>query len=212
MALIRCPECNANVSERAVSCPQCGYPITAGTAQSPPTASEPKKIWDSDSKARMEASPKQKGLWESAMVVGLRWVLFLPLGWLAATLLISVGPEAEFLYWWIVFKFHAADSSLGKAAMLVQFILMLSAYFFSLTLGPAWAGMFAAKIAPKRRVALLVAVPYTIGEGFILNRGWHEMGWISISFLIASWAVFVFFLFCFSQAPDDPSHSSAKPA
>lgn len=29
MALINCPECNNQVSDKAYSCPQCGYPITA---------------------------------------------------------------------------------------------------------------------------------------------------------------------------------------
>jgi len=28
MALMRCPECQADVSSRAVSCPQCGHPLT----------------------------------------------------------------------------------------------------------------------------------------------------------------------------------------
>ncbi|KQR50267.1 zinc ribbon domain-containing protein [Acidovorax sp. Leaf160] len=35
MALIRCPECSREVSSHAPACPGCGYPIQAGTAQSP---------------------------------------------------------------------------------------------------------------------------------------------------------------------------------
>ena len=27
MALIKCPECNNDVSTEAISCPHCGYPI-----------------------------------------------------------------------------------------------------------------------------------------------------------------------------------------
>lgn len=27
MALIKCPECGKEISDRAVSCPHCGYPI-----------------------------------------------------------------------------------------------------------------------------------------------------------------------------------------
>ncbi|MEG0252027.1 MAG: zinc-ribbon domain-containing protein, partial [Christensenellaceae bacterium] len=27
MALIKCPECNKDISEEAILCPQCGYPI-----------------------------------------------------------------------------------------------------------------------------------------------------------------------------------------
>ncbi|MFI5458653.1 MAG: zinc-ribbon domain-containing protein [Isosphaerales bacterium] len=30
MALINCPECKREVSDNALSCPQCGYPIAAG--------------------------------------------------------------------------------------------------------------------------------------------------------------------------------------
>ncbi len=29
MALVKCPECNADVSEKAVACPQCGHPLAA---------------------------------------------------------------------------------------------------------------------------------------------------------------------------------------
>ena len=27
MALIKCPECNLQVSDKAISCPHCGYPL-----------------------------------------------------------------------------------------------------------------------------------------------------------------------------------------
>ena len=30
MALIKCPECGTDVSDRAESCPKCGYPIAGG--------------------------------------------------------------------------------------------------------------------------------------------------------------------------------------
>ena|SRR5690606_217819 len=33
MALIACPECNANVSDQANNCPQCGYPIKTSVNQ-----------------------------------------------------------------------------------------------------------------------------------------------------------------------------------
>lgn len=32
MALVRCPECGNQVSERASSCPECGCPLTGGSA------------------------------------------------------------------------------------------------------------------------------------------------------------------------------------
>lgn len=31
MALIRCPECNSDVSDKAAACPHCGYPICRTT-------------------------------------------------------------------------------------------------------------------------------------------------------------------------------------
>ena len=35
MALIYCPECSTQVSDRAISCPVCGYPIAAQSTASP---------------------------------------------------------------------------------------------------------------------------------------------------------------------------------
>ena len=29
MALIKCPECDLQVSDKAISCPHCGYPLDA---------------------------------------------------------------------------------------------------------------------------------------------------------------------------------------
>lgn len=34
MALINCPECNKEISDKAVSCPNCGYPIQGQTLKS----------------------------------------------------------------------------------------------------------------------------------------------------------------------------------
>ncbi len=33
MALIRCPECNREISDRAGSCPECAYPLAATTIE-----------------------------------------------------------------------------------------------------------------------------------------------------------------------------------
>jgi predicted amidophosphoribosyltransferase len=30
MALINCPECEARISDKAVACPHCGYPLATG--------------------------------------------------------------------------------------------------------------------------------------------------------------------------------------
>lgn len=35
MALLNCPECNGNVSDKAVSCPHCGYPLNLPTSTKP---------------------------------------------------------------------------------------------------------------------------------------------------------------------------------
>jgi TM2 domain-containing membrane protein YozV len=36
MALIRCPECAQSVSDQALSCPSCGYPLKGGAAYGRP--------------------------------------------------------------------------------------------------------------------------------------------------------------------------------
>ena len=38
MALIECPECGREVSDSAAACPECAYPIAAGTPPLPPRA------------------------------------------------------------------------------------------------------------------------------------------------------------------------------
>ncbi len=38
MALIKCPECGKQVSDKASSCPQCGCPISSSVASKPTTA------------------------------------------------------------------------------------------------------------------------------------------------------------------------------
>lgn len=38
MALISCPECSTNVSDKAISCPSCGCPISKQTTLSPSSA------------------------------------------------------------------------------------------------------------------------------------------------------------------------------
>jgi len=35
MALIKCPECSNWVSDKATSCPKCGYPLDAAASQPP---------------------------------------------------------------------------------------------------------------------------------------------------------------------------------
>ncbi len=39
--LISCPECNANISDSAAACPQCGHPMTAAAGKAAPIRSPP---------------------------------------------------------------------------------------------------------------------------------------------------------------------------
>ncbi len=41
MALITCPECGAQISDRATSCPHCGVPVSSGTPIPPPIVTPP---------------------------------------------------------------------------------------------------------------------------------------------------------------------------
>lgn len=48
MALITCPECHGQVSDKAAACPHCGYPLPlAGTptSENVPPAPDPEKFW-----------------------------------------------------------------------------------------------------------------------------------------------------------------------
>lgn len=40
MALIKCPECGKQVSDKASSCPQCGCPISGSSVASKPTTAQ----------------------------------------------------------------------------------------------------------------------------------------------------------------------------
>lgn len=40
MALIKCPECGKQVSDKASSCPQCGCPISGSSVASQPTTAQ----------------------------------------------------------------------------------------------------------------------------------------------------------------------------
>ena len=42
MALIKCPECDLQVSDKAISCPHCGYPLDKAAARKPSTTKRPK--------------------------------------------------------------------------------------------------------------------------------------------------------------------------
>ena len=61
MALIKCPECGKEVSDRAVSCPNCAYPIEA---ESPEGEVRIKMSTDVFFKIRIINNETGKDLWE----------------------------------------------------------------------------------------------------------------------------------------------------
>lgn len=44
MALIKCPECNKEISDKAVNCPNCGYPICTESNKVVPSESETENV------------------------------------------------------------------------------------------------------------------------------------------------------------------------
>lgn len=59
MALVNCPECSNQVSEQAVSCPQCGHPLDAGLSASvpPPPAQPQQQQWGPPTSAPPPPAP-----------------------------------------------------------------------------------------------------------------------------------------------------------
>jgi hypothetical protein len=90
MALIYCPECGKQVSEKAPTCPNCGAPIATITATGLEISSEPPKF----TSQRMQK--KQYTFGPSRLIVGL---VFLFIG-------ISVfkggGPELIYMFCFVV--------------------------------------------------------------------------------------------------------------
>ncbi|MCH4207352.1 MAG: zinc ribbon domain-containing protein [Solobacterium sp.] len=47
MAMIKCPECGASISDQAVSCPHCGYPLNQTANEvSTTVSSSAQQAWD----------------------------------------------------------------------------------------------------------------------------------------------------------------------
>jgi len=122
MQLLECPECQHNVSPRAVACPQCGFPIGSGTAL----------LSQELVQAELVRSPLQEIAYRQKLLLyalllyvvsqvpltALTWSEWLaPLGWLG--LLGNVALEA-----WCLYK-------LGRAMnMSVPVIVLLSLALF----------------------------------------------------------------------------------
>jgi TM2 domain-containing membrane protein YozV len=67
MALIKCPECSTQISDKADACPSCGYPIAKNVADNP---------------NRPNSSPQSVAVVKAAKSRGLYIILGLFLGWL----------------------------------------------------------------------------------------------------------------------------------
>lgn len=83
MALINCPECNKQISDFAVNCPSCGYPMQKQNFANKTTPSQKRNI-SQNYTGLPPATPKPVGCFKiSLIVVGCTFALFLLLGLLA---------------------------------------------------------------------------------------------------------------------------------
>ena len=80
MALINCPECGKEISDKATNCPHCGYPISEPSIP----ASEPQKVLCCPKCQSQELHAEQKGFSGGKAVVGA--VLFGGVGLLAGAI------------------------------------------------------------------------------------------------------------------------------
>ena len=69
MALINCPECGAQVSDKAVSCPKCGHPVNAASDYGNSLTQEPEPA----------VQPKEKGIMQ-----------YLNIGWMGIAIIIII--------------------------------------------------------------------------------------------------------------------------
>lgn len=92
MALIKCPECGKEISERASACPHCGYPINHHSSQQRAEDYTPKKI--------------MPPVWLRIIIVVtsfatiplmIPWVrLFVPLLWLIVLIALEFAPKEKY--------------------------------------------------------------------------------------------------------------------
>ena len=96
MALIYCPECKKEISDRAISCPQCGFPLSPAGVN---TDTNP----GGDSNRSMELIRMQKVLVYLIFLAGL--ILLIPClsaNWSSVTLIASGALIGLAIVWFVL--------------------------------------------------------------------------------------------------------------
>ena len=67
MALIICPECSHDVSDKAISCPNCGYPIRLSEGTKSAKKGDRWDAWPSLAKEKESEAPEQVRLYQETV-------------------------------------------------------------------------------------------------------------------------------------------------
>lgn len=88
MALIKCPECEQSISDKATKCPKCGYPIKEyldSKAEETPSENSGDDSADTEDSANVQKPPKQKNKKKIAVIAALAVIA------LALVVAVSIG-------------------------------------------------------------------------------------------------------------------------
>lgn len=99
MALINCPECNKQISDKTPSCPLCGYPIST-YVQSGTQNAGPKNV------QVIEATAKK---WKAIQLIG---VVFILIGFFSCVIMATDSPESMESFVFVPFLFFRWDRSI----------------------------------------------------------------------------------------------------
>ena len=122
MALIKCPECQKEISEQAKACPHCGYPINSSKSEKKEEVKHEQQpvqqTINQNSTNTKEKKPK------SNIMAGIMILLFIPLGYLGA-LISFIG-----IIWAII---ELADKDIKKkTGAVVALIIFIIVFFLGL--------------------------------------------------------------------------------
>ena len=82
MALIKCPECQRDVSDAATSCPNCGHPIAKQSLQPPIIYTSQSSTWSPGIAAVLSlVIPGAGQMYKGNIFSGLLWLLFVFIGY-----------------------------------------------------------------------------------------------------------------------------------